>query len=87
MTEAERQALLAMALDYWFPIRWEQDGSWYERANYVFFGDVTSGGVTITALKDAGDPVNIDFSNEDCYGEARLDAAAALTKFTAAFGS
>lgn len=87
MTEEERQAKLAHAITYWLPIRWDADGSQYERLRYDFTGDVTSGGVTVTASKDGTASVEIKFSNEDCYGDAQLDAVSAMTKFLAAFGS
>jgi hypothetical protein len=87
MTEQERQALLSMALTYWLPIGWDDGGSRYERIGYEFFGDVTSGGIRVTASKDGATAITIDFSNEDCYGDSKLGAEDAMNKFLASFGS
>ena len=87
MTEDERCAQLAAVLDYWFPIRWDLGGHQYERLSYEFTGDTTLGGVSILVSRDGEANIAINFTNENGYGDARLDAIAAMDQFLTVFGS
>jgi len=86
MTEEERLALLTALVWYWFPVRWASGGSTYEIKSHNIIGTLESGGLDIYVSKDDGDPVLVQFSNDDCYSEsATITVSAARTRIIDAF--
>lgn len=85
MTEEERQEYLLSLVWYWFPVRWWDSGSLYTITDSSVTGDLESGGLDIYASKDDGDPVLIQFLNDNCYGGSALTVSAARAAIVAAF--
>jgi hypothetical protein len=80
MTEEERQELLKSLVWFWFPVRWMNEGSFYEIKSFEISGTVESGSLDIYVSKDDGDPTLVQYSNADCYGESVISVETARTR-------
>ena len=76
MTEEERYSALASVFYYWFPIRFYAGSDVIEIKGF----DVTDVGIDVYVSKNDRDPVDVSFTDEECYGEKSVGALTARSR-------
>jgi hypothetical protein len=81
----EREIKFRELINYWMPVRWFVENVSYEWQILAPYGDDTEGGVDLTVSKNNGAPVQVRFTNAECFGDAVVGSDGAKQRIYAAF--